>query len=129
MKNVFEYEPKKHILAFTTQSGHVTGDLMKQIKFRSPDTIVKLQQRISNGAEIGDIFVIGCYVFVVLRKHYNSKIKNEDFEVLMNKITPELSEYTLKTTNEDYPKLREIIENYLPDIEYCDTSAWGTWKK
>ena len=129
MKNVFEYEPKKHILVFTTQSGHVTGELMKQIKFRSPEVISKLHEKISESAEIGDVFVIKGYVFVITRKHYNSRIKNEDFEVLMNKVAPQLSKYTLKTTNEDYPKLREIIENYLPDIEYCDTSAWGTWKK
>ena len=129
MKNVFEYEKNKHILAFTTQGGHVTGDLMKAIKFRSPDTIIKLQQEINKGVEIGDVFVIGHYVFIILKKHYNSKIKNEEFEIMMNKVAPRLSKYNLKTTNEDYPNLKETIKNYLPDIEYCDTSAWGTWKK
>lgn len=128
MRNVFDYEAKKHILAFITEGGHISGNLMKAIKFRSPKTIVKLQQKINEGVKIGDIFVIDNYIFIVIKRHYNSSIKNEHFEILLNKIAPQLNNYQLKTTNEDYPKLRKIIENYLPGIEYCDTSDWGTWK-
>ena len=130
MTNVFDIGLKrKHILAFITQGGHVSGELMKQIKFRSPTTITKLQEHITNGVEIGDVFVIGYYVFVVIKKHYNSRIKKEQFEIIMNDVAPRISHFSLKTTNDDYEDFKEIIENYLPDIEYCDTGEWGTWKK
>lgn len=130
MTNVFDIgEKRKHILTFITQGGHVSGDLMKQIKYRSPNTIIKLQEYINQGAEIGDVFVIGYFVFVVIKKHYNSKIKREQFEAILKDVAPRVSHLSLRTTAESYEEYKEIVSNYLPGIEYCDTSAWDIGKK
>lgn len=125
MENLFEIEyPRKKILAFVTQGGHVSGEIMKNIEFRMPKVIEQFKKRASDGLEIGDVLILQDCVFVVYKKHYNSKILKEKFEIILNKVAPELNEFSLKTTDEHLPEFKDLILNYLPDIEFRKTSKW-----
>jgi len=126
MTNIFQYEPNVKLLAFTTEKAHLSGTLMKNIDFRLPNEILALKERAETGLKIGDIFVSRYTVFVVLRKHYNTKIKTEEVDKMISNISAELNQYSLKTTNEDYPQLQEMLLKHLPQLYFADTSAWGT---
>ncbi len=126
MTNVFQYEPNVKLLAFTTEKAHLSGTLMKNIDFRLPNEILALKKRAETSLKIGDIFVSRHTVFVVLRKHYNTKIKTEEVDKMLSNISAELNQYRLKTTNEDYPQLQEMLSKHLPQLYFADTSAWGT---
>jgi hypothetical protein len=125
MNNVFQYEEDVKVLAFTTQKAHVTGTLMKNIDFRLPNEILKLKEWANSGVETGDIFVSKYTVFVVLRKHFNTKIKTEEVDKMLTQIESELNQYKLKTTNEDYPQIQDLLSKHLPHLEFCETSAWN----
>jgi hypothetical protein len=125
MINVFQYEPNVKLLAFTTEKGHLSGTLMKNIDFRLPNEILALKEKVDSGLKTGDVFVSRHTVFVVLRKHYNTKIKLEDVDKMLSKISADLSLYHLKTTNEDYPQLQELLIKHIPHLQFADTSAWG----
>ena len=126
MTNIFQYEPNVKLLAFTTEKAHLSGTLMKNIDFRLPNEILALKERAETGLKIGDIFVSRHTVFVVLRKHYNTKIKLEEVDKMLSNISAQLSQYNLKTTNEDYPQLQELLQKHIPQLQFAKTSAWGT---
>jgi hypothetical protein len=125
MKNVFKHEPDKRILAFTTQKGHLSGDLMKNIDFRLPREIEDLKKWLEVERQIGDVFISRYVVLVVLRKHYNSKLTKESFNMTLQKALPILEQFKLKTTFESYAEFQNEILNNLPALEICETSAWG----
>ena len=125
MSNVFKYERDSKVLAFTTAKGHVSGTLMKNIDFRLPSDILSMKEWSANGVAVGDIFVTKYIVFVVLRKHFNTKISLEAVDKMLAQLAPELNNYKLKTTNEDYPQLQSLLQQHLPQLEFCDTSAWS----
>lgn len=126
MTNVFQYEPKVKILAFTTEKAHVSGTLMKNIDFRLPSEILSLKNWAESGSKIGDIFIGRHAVFVVLRKHYNTKIKLEEVDKMLSKVALQLQNYELKTTSEDYPQIEDLLSKHMPNLKFYNTSAWGT---
>jgi hypothetical protein len=123
----FNDRPLKKILAFTTQGGHVSGKLMKQIEFRSPEVIDKLKDKISQGNSIGDVIVIDTFIFVVYKKHYNTKMNRDKFEAVLKIAAPNINKYRTKITNEDWPDYQDLILQYIPSIEYRETSEWGVY--
>ena len=125
MTNVFQYEPKVKILAFTTEKAHVSGTLMKNIDFRLPNEILAVKNWAESGVKTGDVYVGRHAVFVVLRKHFNTKIKLEGVDKMLFKIADQLQDYKLKTTNEDYPQIQDLLSKHLPHLQFCETSAWG----
>ena len=76
MSNVFVYDKESKILAFITEKGHISGNIMKGIEFRMPRVITQLQNWIQDSRGFGDILVLDNVVFVVYRKHYNSKVND-----------------------------------------------------
>lgn len=123
----FNDRPLKKIVAFITQGAHVSGKIMKQIEFRDPDVIIELKNKIANNSNIGDVIAIGAYVFVVYKKHYNTKMNTEKFEAALKIAAPIINKYKTKITNEDWPDYKELILQYIPSIEYRETSEWGVW--
>lgn len=122
--NVFQYEKDVRILAFTTEKGHVSGELMKNIKFRLPREIEKLHTWIEEGQEIGQILITNHVVFVVLKRHYNSRLKREEFEAILKKIAPRLEPLKLKTTTESLEEYKDLVLDYVPHLKYYSTSKW-----
>lgn len=123
--NLFNVEsPSKFKLVFITQKGHITGNIMKGMDFRLPRTVEKLKEKLEEKNEIGDVIIINNSVFVIYRKHYNSRVSEQEFEKVLKKALPSLSGMQLKTTNEDLPQFQKIILKYLPDIEYRESSEW-----
>jgi hypothetical protein len=125
MSNVFKYEQGSKVLAFTTAKGHVSGTLMKNIDYRLPSDILSMKEWSANGVTVGDIFVTKYIVFVVLRKHFNTNISLEAVDKMLANLAPELQSYKLKTTNEDFPQLQDLLQKHIPSLEFCETSAWG----
>lgn len=124
--NFFELEnPKLNMLVFITQGGHKTKTLMKNIEFRTPKRIEKLHEILKNNkTEIGDVIFIDDVVFVILRKHYVSKVSEKEFERVILEALPKLEHLNLKTTNEDWPEFQNIILKYIPNIELRESSEW-----
>jgi len=125
MSNVFKYEQDSRVLAFTTAKGHVSGTLMKNIDYRLPSDIISMKEWSTNGVAVGDIFVTKYIVFVVLRKHFNTKISLEAVDKMLSQLAPQLNNYKLKTTNEDFPQLQDLLQKHIPQLEFHETSAWG----
>lgn len=124
--NLFNiHSPRRYTLAFITQGGHISGKVMKGIKFRLPNIIEELKLKIKENNNIGEVIKIGSVIFVVYRKHYNSRVSLEQFENILSEVSEELNKYKLKTTNEDLPQFRELIEKHLPNIEYRYSSEWS----
>ena len=114
---LFKYEPNKTTLAFTTLGGHLSGTLMKNINFIAPDKIAKMKEEVK---EIGQMIFISDYCFVVLRKHYNTKVKIDHFKAILNNLP---KDKVYKTTQEDFSELWDEIE--IPDyIEIYKSSNW-----
>lgn len=124
MNNIFVYDNSSKVLAFITEKGHVSGNIMKGIEFRSPKVIDSLRNWIEDKRGFGDIFVSDYVVFVVYRKHYNSKVTDKDFETLLQKVTPQLQSHNLRITNEDLPQFKNLITQYLPNVTYYERSNW-----
>lgn len=123
--NVFNLEtPRKRILAFITQGGHLSGKIMKGIEYRIPKAIIKLKEELQKDNSIGRIIEINDIIFVIYRKHYNSKVTVDKFDKFISDLEPELNKYKLKITNEDLPQFKEILEKYIPTIEYRASSEW-----
>lgn len=123
--NLFNVEnPSKFKLIFITQKGHLTGKIMKGMDFRQPKIIEELKVKLEEKNEIGDVIIIKNNVFVIYRKHYNSRVDGQQFEKILKKALPSLSGMQFKTTNEDLPQFQKIILKYLPDIEYRESSEW-----
>lgn len=123
--NLFTYKDKNQkFLVFATLGGHITGTIMKNIDYRMPQEIERFKSWLAEGRSIGDVFVSKFVVFFVYKKHYNSKIKNDQFETLLEKKTEFLKPLKLATTNEDLPQFKEMIKKHIPNIEYRDTSKW-----
>ena len=123
--NVFQYQKETKILAFTTQAGHVSGTLMKNIDFRSPAHILKLKEWCSESPrQNGDIFETSLYVFVVLRKHYNNKLSEKMFDTALSKNLNKLKSKNLKTTFEDFSDYKEQVFKHLPNLKIYEKSGW-----
>ena len=123
-KNVFTYEPHKYTLAFIDLNGTISGDLMKQIKYRQPKVIEKMHNFISSvELSIGDNFTIDDYVFIISRKHYRNKTNL----ILTEKALEDLTFNHMKTTLENFPELKPLLDKF--NIEIYETSEWGVWEK
>ena len=123
--NIFNLEtPRKKILVFITQGGHLSGKIMKGIDFRLPKVIEELKEELSKDNSIGRIFEIRDIIFVIYKKHYNTKITSDQFNKLLQKSSSILNNYKLKITNEDWPSFKDIIIQNIPDIEYRESSEW-----
>lgn len=130
--NLFTWEPERYTIAFTTQSGHLSGKLMKDINFRRPDIIKTLKTRIQkNKPNIGDIVVVRNYIFVILRKHYNTRINKTQFRDIIKGIVPNILKETtmFKTTSQDFPLFEEDLVELIPNIEIRRESGWPGLKK
>lgn len=117
--NIFRWEPHLQTIAFTTESGHLSGILMKNIQYRRPEIIEELQRIVKETSpRIGDVITIKNYSFVILRKHYNNKITEKTFSDALHKAFPSLEHFSgFKTTDEDFPRFVEILKAILPKIE------------
>ena len=125
ISNVFNLEPEnKKVLAFITQGGHISGQIMKGIEFRLPARIEQMREILNKNNKIGDVIELDYVVFVVVRKHYNTKLTEKTFEEALVKALPNLSHLLLKTTNEDWPQFEHIIKKHIPNIEYRESSDW-----
>ena len=98
---------------------------MKGMDFRLPRIVEELKVKLEEKNEIGDVIIIKNNVFVIYRKHYNSRVdEGNNLKKILKKALPSLSGMQFKTTNEDLPQFQEIILKYLPDIEYRESSEW-----
>ena len=123
--NLFNIEqPHRKILAFVTQGGHLSGQVMKNIDYRLPARIEKMKTILVEQNEIGSVIETDYVVFIVLRKHYNTKMSEKTFEDVLVKALPNISDILLKTTNEDWPQFEHLIRKYIPTIEYRLSSEW-----
>jgi hypothetical protein len=125
LMNLFTYKDlDQKFLVFATLGGHLSGTLMKNIDYRLPKEIQKFKDWLDEGRSIGDVFISKYVVFFVFRKHYNSKVKEDQFEALLKQNTDQLKSLKIATTNEDLPQYKELIQKHIPNIEYRDTSKW-----
>lgn len=123
--NIFNLEtPRKKILVFITQGGHLSGKIMKGIDFRLPAVITKMKEELANDNSIGRVFEIRDIIFVVYKKHYNTKLTTAQFDKFLEKIAQQLNQNNLKITNEDWPNYKDVIIKYIPTIEYRESSEW-----
>ena len=126
MTNVFTLEtPKKQTLAFTTQGGHISGELMKNINFRRPEIIQEFKKLVLTNNNIGSVIEVKGYFFIVIRKHYNSKVDETTFRKAISLALSQISGgENFKTTNEDWPQFQSVIKELIPNIEFRDRSGW-----
>lgn len=129
MSNLFTFDKERKILAFITEKGHISGNIMKGIDFRMPRAISELNNWMQDSRGFSDILITDHVVFVVYRKHYNSKVNDKDFIKLLDKVAPQLQDYKLRITNEDLPQFKNLITQYFPDIAYYERSNWEITKK
>ncbi|MCK9482344.1 MAG: hypothetical protein M0R38_11405 [Bacteroidia bacterium] len=122
MSNVFTYD-KKTILAFIDTKGSLSGELMKNIKFRRPQVIEDLKT-LSTNFKVGDYAKISNYLFIVMKKNYRNKLTLETADKLLEQLPAELKGLETKTTLENYSELKDVIEKHFTLIEFCDTSKW-----
>lgn len=123
--NLFNMEkPIRKILAFTTQGGHISGKVMKGVEYRLPARIEQMKAILPQNNKIGDVIETDYVIFIVLRKHYNTKVSEKSFEEVIEKALPKISNQLLKTTNEDWPQFEHIIRKHIPNIEYRFSSEW-----
>lgn len=120
--NIFKHEPDKLIMAITTEGLHLSGDLMKAIDFRQPRVIEKLKAMQSS--KVGTTILIDGYLFIVGRKHYNSKFDLKKIDEIITEVKEKYSNTILKITMEDFPEVMQKFAEQLENIEICDTSKW-----
>lgn len=123
--NLFTYKDRdQKFFVFATLGGHTSGTIMKNIDYRMPQEIKRFKDWLAEGRSIGDVFVSQFVVFFVYKKHYNSKVNSNQFEQLLKEKSDFLKSYKLATTSEDLPQYKEMIKQYIPHIEYRETSKW-----
>lgn len=124
-ENLFNLEePRKHILVFITQKGHISGSIMRGIAYRRPGVLDCLQEELKVNNKIGRVIIIGHFIFVIYRKRYNSKVSIRGFDSLLENIADELNQYELKRTLEDMTQFKDTVDKHLPTIEYRYSSEW-----
>ena len=97
---------------------------MKGIDYRLPARIEQMKTILPQNNKIGDVIETDYVIFIVLRKHYNTKMSEKTFEDVLVKALPNISDILLKTTNEDWPQFEHLIRKYIPTIEYRLSSEW-----
>lgn len=123
--NLFEYKDKEQkFLVFATLGGHLSGTIMKNIDYRLPKEIERFKNWLAQGRSIGDVFVSKYVVFFVYKKHYNSRVKDDQFEALLKQNSDQLKSLKIATTDEDLAQYKEMIQQHIPNLEYRDTSKW-----
>lgn len=127
--NIFLWEPHIQTIAFTTESGHITGTLMKNINFRQPEIIKELRRKVNETKpRTGDVITIKHYSFIILRKHYNTKLTEDTFSNAIKKALPCLEAFSrFKTTDEDFPQFVDILQKQIPRLEVRTKSGWPTF--
>jgi hypothetical protein len=127
MSYLFVYEKEKFYLAFTTQGGHITGDLMKNIENISPRAIEEMKAEIAKDNTIGRVIWCGQFVFIITRKHYNSKPNAAEFVSMLGSLP---ADKIFKTTKEIHPVYANVfsISNFY-NIEVYDSSDWDYGRK
>ena len=116
---LFKYEPEKTILAFTTLGGHISGTLMKNLNFVAPAKIKRMRERVE---EIGQCILVDNVMFVVLRKHYNTKVSHDQFKMALNNLP---KDRLYKTTKEDFITQWNSVPVADYGIEIYESSQWG----
>lgn len=128
MKDVFAWEPDKTILFFVTQSGHLSGDLLKNLEDRAPRVVEEMRAEIEKDNTIGRYFTLrdGRFGFLITRKHYNTKPNEAEFiKMLGNKVPARIH----KTTLETHPVYAKVLKEFaLPDIQIYEYSAFNAGK-
>jgi len=119
MSYVFDLTHKGRVLAFTTQGGHITGDLMKNINGVQPRVIERLQEEVKLDNTLGRIIDIDNFTFVIARKHYNSRPSIKEMEALLATL-PEGVHY--KTTKETFPSMCAALDSRY--VLMCGGSSW-----
>lgn len=123
--NLFNFEsPRRRILVFITQAGHISGHIMRGIAYRRPTAIEELQKELEKDNTIGRVIYIDHFIFVIYRKHYNSKVSLKEFERIISPIANEINEFPLKRTLEDMTQYKDLVDKYFPSIEYRYSSEW-----
>ena len=118
MTYLFKYEPHKRYLFFVDSRGHKSGTAMKNLALVRPEIVDKLQKiLVEFDATVGDIVNVERYTFIVVRKHYRNKTDLAATSRALDKLSKE----TYKTTNEDFPEIIKLCQEY-PHIQIYTSS-------
>lgn len=125
-KSLFLYEPNIRTLALIDLGATKSGEIMQNIGFVQPKIIEKLQEYVNiHKPEIGEIVHIQDYSFFIVRKHYNTRFKEEEFKKIINNLD---MNYTYKTTYEVSktmkPFLDYLLKNSSAHILVYESSNW-----
>lgn len=122
MSYLFIHEKEKFYLAFTTQSAHLSGDLMKNIENVAPRAIEELKAEVAKDNEIGRVIWCGQFVFIITRKHYNSTPDAAKFISMLRSLP---SDKIFKTTQETHKVYANVLATEKFDnIEVHTSSDW-----
>jgi hypothetical protein len=124
--NIGVYEKNKRILIFIDQKPFLSGELFKNFasfRFKLHET---LQKELEKDNSIGRVIEYSDMTFLIVRKHYNSKINRENFrKIIFNLPAGQI----YKTTKENFVDYAEEIENMqekLPfTVQFYDVSGFG----
>lgn len=126
-KNIGIYEPEKKILIFIDQKPYLSGPLIKNYFSFYPFAKSSLQQSmIEKGNDIGSVHTYKNLVFLIVRKHFNSKINVEQFKSILFNLPANEIYKTTKESFTDYAKVIENLKNDLPYIvQFYDVSGFN----
>lgn len=108
--NYFVWEGKPLYICLIDKKGCLSGDLMKQVEFRSPQAIEALKTKLrDNAPTIGSCYFTGLesapYLFVVARESYRHKYDEQTVQIILQTIVPQL-------VSKGYTQLRFCLKDY-----------------
>lgn len=136
--NYFVWEGKPLYICLIDKKGSISGEVMKQVQFRSPAAIDALKEKIkTNGAAIGSCFTTGLescpYLFIVVRNSYQSKYDEKTVKTILDTVLPQLIEkgyHQLRFCTRDYPSWsKELFLSYNFDNAVTVVSDHCGWKE
>jgi hypothetical protein len=131
--NVGVYEENKRILIFIDQKPYLSGNLMKNFMSFHPTVKDRLEKRFSeNTPKIGDVFEYLNMTFLVVRKHFRSKIRPDEFSKIIFNLSPNVIYKTTKENFVEYAQIIEELKDKLPfTVQFYDVSGFneGVYKK
>jgi hypothetical protein len=124
--NIGVYEKDKKTLIFIDQKPFMSGELIKNITSFHFKMEEWLKQKVSQDNSIGRVIELGDVVFLIVRKHFNSKINRENFrKIIFNLPAGQI----YKTTKESFVDYAEEIENMIDKlpftVQFYDVSGFG----
>lgn len=109
-KSLFLFEENKKILALIDLGASKSGKILQNIDFVQPRIIKELQNFVKNNdLKIGDVVYIDRYVFFIVRKHYNTRFKEDLFKEIVG---------VFDTSKETYKTTLEVSKSMTPYLEY-----------